>query len=94
MGAEAVNAASVALKKVPIERALGAELSHQLGYVPGAAKSDSSTNPYNSKSRQPSVSNSATVRSVFRRLANGEWRMGFVTPYREPTQIKQRISMS
>jgi transposase-like protein len=36
MTAEAVNAASMAFKKALIERALGAELSHHLGYPPGA----------------------------------------------------------
>lgn len=38
MSAEAVNAASMAFKKALIERALGAELSHHLGYRPGAEK--------------------------------------------------------
>ena len=38
MSAEAVNAASMAFKKALIERALGAELSHHLGYPPGAEK--------------------------------------------------------
>ena len=38
MTAEAVNTASMAFKKALIERALGAELSHHLGYSPGADK--------------------------------------------------------
>ncbi|HMR06266.1 MAG TPA: IS256 family transposase, partial [Polyangiaceae bacterium] len=38
MSPEAVQAASMAFKKALIERALGAELSHHLGYSPGAAK--------------------------------------------------------
>ena len=38
MSAEAVNAVSTAFKKALIERALGAELSHHLGYLPGADK--------------------------------------------------------
>ena len=38
MSAEAVNAASMAFKKALIERALGAELSHHLGYPSGAEK--------------------------------------------------------
>jgi len=38
MNAEAINAASMAFKKALIERALGAELSHHLGYPPGADK--------------------------------------------------------
>ena len=38
MSAEAVNAASMAFKKALIERALGAELSHHLGYPHGAVR--------------------------------------------------------
>jgi transposase-like protein len=38
MSAEAVNAASMAFKKALIERALGAELTHHLGYAPGTDK--------------------------------------------------------
>ena len=38
MSAEAVNAASMAFKKALIERALGAELTHHLGYAAGAHK--------------------------------------------------------
>ncbi|MGT2430760.1 hypothetical protein ACU4HD_22555 [Cupriavidus basilensis] len=36
MTAEAVQDASMAFKKALIERALGAELGHHLGYQPGA----------------------------------------------------------
>ena len=38
MTGDAVNAATVAFKKALIERALGAELSHHLGYPSGASK--------------------------------------------------------
>ena len=38
MTAEAVAMASAAFKKALIERVLGAELSHHLGYAPGAEK--------------------------------------------------------
>ncbi len=37
MSAEQVNATCMALKKALIERALGAELSHHLGYAHGGA---------------------------------------------------------
>ena len=47
MSAEAVNAASMAFKKALIERALGAELSHHLGYPPGAEKSGEAGNHRN-----------------------------------------------
>ncbi len=38
MSAEAVNELSFAFKKALIERALGAELSHHLGYAEGQTK--------------------------------------------------------
>ena len=38
MTAETINAATLALKKALIERALGGEMNHHLGYPPGAAK--------------------------------------------------------
>ena len=50
MSAEAVNAASMAFKKALIERALGAELSHHLGYPPGSAKPEEAGNQRNGKS--------------------------------------------
>ena len=52
MTAEAVNAASLAFKKALIERALGAELSHHLGYPPGADKPEPSANQRNGRSRK------------------------------------------
>jgi len=50
MSAEAVNAASMAFKKALIERALGAELGHHLGYPSGAAKPEPAANQRNGKS--------------------------------------------
>jgi transposase-like protein len=47
MSAEAVNAASMAFKKALIERALGAELTHHLGYAPGADKPMDASNHRN-----------------------------------------------
>jgi len=47
MSAEAVQAASMAFKKALIERALGAELSHHLGYPPGATKPEDAGNHRN-----------------------------------------------
>jgi transposase-like protein len=42
MTGEAVNEAAAAFKKALIERALGAEMSHHLGYPSGASKPESS----------------------------------------------------
>ena len=47
MNAEAVNAASMAFKKALIERALGAELTHHLGYAPGSDKPSEASNHRN-----------------------------------------------
>jgi len=47
MTADAINAASQAFKKALIERALGAEMSHHLGYPSGAAKPVAVTNQRN-----------------------------------------------
>jgi transposase-like protein len=50
MTAEAIQDASMAFKKALIERALGGELSHHLGYSPGAAKLDEGANHRNGTS--------------------------------------------
>jgi transposase-like protein len=47
MTGEAVNAASMAFKKALIERAMGAELGHHLGYPAGAARPDPGSNQRN-----------------------------------------------
>lgn len=53
MSAEAVNAASMAFKKALIERALGAEMSHHLGYRPDATKPEDANNHRNGASGKP-----------------------------------------
>ena len=50
MAGDPVNAASMAFKKAPIERALGAELGHRLGYPKGAYKPEASTSQRNGTS--------------------------------------------
>lgn len=49
MTAEAINAASLAFKKALIERALGGELKHHLGYAAGASKPAEVTNQRNGR---------------------------------------------
>ena len=63
MSAEAVNAASIAFKKALIERALGAELGHHLGYPSGAAKpEDAATNQRNGTSGKTLRTNDGPLR--------------------------------
>ena len=50
MSAEAVQTATMAFKKALIERVLGAEMSHHLGYPPGGAKPEESLNHRNGRS--------------------------------------------
>ena len=62
MSAEAVNAASMAFKKALIERALGAELSHHLGYPPGAEKPGEVSNPRNGVTRKSVLTEDGPLR--------------------------------
>jgi putative transposase len=62
MTPEAVQAASMAFKKALIERALGAELAHHLGYPPGAAKPEDVGNHRNGSSGKTVLTEDGPVR--------------------------------
>ena len=62
MTAAAVNAAGVAFKKALIERALGAEMGHHLGYAAGATKPVESTNHRNGKSAKTVLTDEGPLR--------------------------------
>jgi putative transposase len=63
MTGDAVNAATVAFKKALIERALGAELSHHLGYPSGANKPEASTgNQRNGRSAKTVLTDDGPLR--------------------------------
>ena len=62
MSAEAVQAASMAFKKALIERALGAELSHHLGYAPGATKPEDAGNHRNGASAKTVLTEDGPLR--------------------------------
>lgn len=62
MTAEAVNAASMAFKKALIERALGAELSHHLGYPPGGDKPADTRNHRNGTSGKTVMTDGGPLR--------------------------------
>ena len=62
MSAEAVQAASMAFKKAPIERALGAEMSHHLGYPPGAARPEQALNHRNGRSAKTVLTEDGPLR--------------------------------
>jgi len=73
MSAEAVNTVSMAFKKALIERALGAELSHHLGYAPGAAKPEEATNHRNGASGKTVLTEDGPLRVEVPRDRDGSF---------------------
>ena len=73
MSAEAVQDASTAFKKALIERALGAEMSHHLGYPAGADKPADATNQRNGKSGKTVLTDGGPVRIEVPRDRAGEF---------------------
>src|SRR5262252_2828718 len=59
--AQDVDAAMRRFKKALLERALGAELTHHLGYPPGAHKPDAATNERNGTTAKTVVTDDGTV---------------------------------
>lgn len=62
MTADQINATTMALKKALIERALGAELSHHLGYPPGTARPEEASNQRNGKSAKTVLTEDGPLR--------------------------------
>ena len=73
MTGEAVNAACMAFKKALIERAMGAELGHHLGYLAGAAKPDTALNQRNGKSAKTVLTGEGPVRIEVPRDRDGSF---------------------
>jgi putative transposase len=61
----------MAFKKALIERALGAELSHHLGYAPGAAKPEDADNHRNGASGKTVLTEDGPVRVEVPRTGEG-----------------------
>src|SRR5262245_5516538 len=59
--AQDIDAAMRRFKKALIERALGAELTHHLGYPPGAARPDTATNHRNGTTAKTVLTDDGTV---------------------------------
>lgn len=60
--AESINSASLALKKALIERALGAELTHHLGYELGGSRPEESANQRNGVSGKTVLTETGPIR--------------------------------
>ena len=73
MTGQAVNAASMAFKKALIERAMGAELGHHLGYPAGAAKPDTAANQRNGRSAKTVLTGEGPLRIEVPRDRDGSF---------------------
>jgi len=73
MTAEAVEDLSRSFKKALIERALGAEMSHHLGYPAGGEKPESATNHRNGKSGKTVLTDDGPLRIEVPRDREGEF---------------------
>jgi putative transposase len=73
MTAEAVDDVSRAFKKALIERALGAEMSHHLGYAAGAEKPEAGTNHRNGKSGKTVLTDDGPLRIEVPRDREGDF---------------------
>lgn len=73
MTAEAINAATLALKKALIERALGGEMSHHLGYPPGAVKPAAVTNQRNGTGAKTVLTEDGPIRIEVPRDRDGSF---------------------
>lgn len=62
MTTEQINATTMALKKALIQRALGAELSHHLGYPPGSARPQETGNQRNDRSAKTVLTDDGQLR--------------------------------
>jgi len=74
MTGEAINAASMAFKKALIERALGAELGHHLGYPNGATKPEPAANQRNGRSGKTVLTEAGPLRIDVPRDRDGSFQ--------------------
>lgn len=73
MSAEAIQDASMAFKKALIERALGAELGHHLGYPQGAERPEDSSNQRNGSSGKTVLTDGGPLRLDIPRDRDGSF---------------------
>jgi transposase-like protein len=73
MTGEAINAAGIAFKQALIEASLNAELSHHLGYPPGAEKPDGATNQRNGVTAKSVLTGDGKMRIKTPRDRNGSF---------------------
>ncbi|MFZ4748559.1 MAG: IS256 family transposase, partial [Sphingomonas sp.] len=75
MSAEAITAAGVAFKRALIERALGAELNHHLGYASGMTKPEGANNERNGSSGKTLLTEDGKLRVEIPRDRAGSFEL-------------------
>jgi transposase-like protein len=73
MTADAINAATLALKRALIERALGGEMSHHLGYPSGVTKPSAVTNQRNGSGAKTVLTQDGPIRIEVPRDRDGSF---------------------
>ncbi len=73
MTAEAISAATLALKKALIERALGGEMNHHLGHPPGGSKPETVTNQRNGTGAKTVLTEDGPIRIEVPRDRDGSF---------------------
>lgn len=73
MSAEAIQDASMAFKKALIERVLGAELGHHLGYPEGAERPEGASNQRNGRSGKTVLTDDGPLRLDIPRDRDGSF---------------------
>jgi len=92
MTAEAINAATLALKKALIERALGGEMNHHLGYPAGAAKPAAVTNQRNGTGAKTVQTEDGPIRQEVPRDRDGSFEPVLIPKHeRRFTGFDERI---
>ena len=71
MSMEDINAATRRLKRALVERILGGELTHHLGYAPGETKPDDTTNHRNGSSAKTLITDDGSVELAVPRDRDG-----------------------
>ena len=73
MTGEAINAAGIAFKQALIEASLNAELTHHLGYAPGADRPESTANQRNGFTAKTVLAGDGTMRIATPRDRDGSF---------------------
>jgi transposase-like protein len=80
--AEVVQVVSMAFKKALIERALGAELSHHLGYRPGATEPEGASSHRNGSSAKTMLTDDGPARLEVPRDRDGSFEPALIPGYK------------